>query len=130
MSMGMVMNRDPMRILAWTFVGLGAAVWFFMIATLPLRVANYEKAVETYGEWAVIRHMATPAGAMLIGFVVGTIPFGFGILLLAIRRPTPRTRRQETEQEKAREAVASAPTVSGSPYPRAKAWKRPPWERP
>jgi hypothetical protein len=132
------MKRDRMRVLGWSLVGLGCAICLLTIGTLPFRTANYDESLRM---WFLARSLrgdvirmggevntllgpppATPAEVTVAGLLVGAVPMGFGILLLAIRRPEP-----VVEIKKKMPAPVKCPEPL---YPKATAYAIPPWEKP
>ena len=81
------MNRDPTRIVAWVLVGLGVLV---IVLTKFVVDANYDAVLTYWSQHPVsLRRPAEPS--YLGGWLTGAILAGFGVLLLAIRRPKPQS---------------------------------------
>jgi hypothetical protein len=138
------MKWDRMPVVGWGLVLVGLAMWALTLAMLPGRVATYGESVNT---WKLSRSLQadvirrgggpvileapprSPSEVMFAGLIAGAVPAGFGMLLLAIRRPMPRPTHNQAEHQKSREAITPPPVIAESPYPKATAWKRPPWEQ-
>ena len=120
------MNRDPMRVVAWCLVGLGVAV---LLLTVPLvRAANENAAVQARayarlsGRYEPSEPALTAGGMILTGGIIA----GFGMLLLAIRRPQSKP-VDDAPKSVVRAAIVPPPLPA--PYPKARAVTRPPWEK-
>jgi hypothetical protein len=103
------MKRDPMRVFAWLLVALGAAN---IMLTIPVVNALNKIADEVTSQIASTygRYSEPNYGGYGPGFVTGAVIAGFGVLLLAIRRPHRRAELQATEPRPA------------EPYPPPPAW--------
>jgi len=127
------MKRDRMRTLAWLVVVMGAAVGVLTIALVNAQNATQDalaRAIaQAYGSYREPHHASYGAG-LLVGAAIA----GFGLLLLAIRRPAPRAGprvsmrgRLRALRAKAREVISGPPEA---PLPKAKpTYTPPPWEK-
>jgi hypothetical protein len=90
------MKRDPMRVFAWLLVALGAAN---IVLTIPVVNALNKIADEVSSHIATTygRYSEPSYGGYGPGFVTGAVIAGFGLLLLAIRRPQRRAELHATE---------------------------------
>jgi hypothetical protein len=129
------MKRDKMRIFAWSLVGLGIIIGVF---TIPVARAECSRHLEIWKRWVAATGRMQPmpdcpnfAG----GFLLGAGLMGFGILLLAIRRPLPRSEVQDTRRvsNPVSSGVAAAKNAMDDlqkPLPKGTVATPPPWDDP
>lgn len=145
------MRRDRMRIFAWVLTLLGPRFVLGYIGMARLATSHnidqWIKMEEASYSWARIMRVGEMLSNGLVpawtqvsptpGIAVGLGMTAFGVVLLAIRRPAPRTTGDLAPPRGGRIAslrakinrLAFGPTKSPT-VPKAKAQVRPPWEKP